>query len=262
MAEHRIADLAKARILVTNDDGIHAPGLKVLERIARSLSKDVWVVAPETEQSGASHSLTLTEPLRLREQSRRRFAVRGTPTDCVLLSMHELLVDHPPDLVLSGVNRGANLAEDVTYSGTIAAAMEGTLLDVPSIALSQCLLSPHPPKWSTAEHHGPTVITRLVEAGWPAGVLMNVNFPDVPHARVTGMELCRQGRRDVKDLLIDSRVDPRGNPYYWIGFRRQEGTPKRDTDLAVTQRGAISVTPLQLDLTDRRALKSLGAALA
>ncbi len=260
MADNPIPDLARARILVTNDDGIHAPGLKVLEKVAKGLSKDVWVVAPETEQSGASHSLTLTEPLRVREQSRRRFAVRGTPTDCVLMALHEILADRPPDLVLSGINRGANLAEDVTYSGTIAAAMEGALLNVPSIALSQCLLAPHPPKWSTAEHHAPGVITKLVAAGWPPEVLMNVNFPDVPHARVTGVELCRQGRRDVKDLLIDSRVDPRGNAYHWIGFRRQEGRPRQGTDLAVTQRGAIAVTPLQLDLTDRRAMKALGAA--
>ncbi len=261
MAEHRIADLAGARILVTNDDGIHAPGLKVLEKVAKSLSRDVWVVAPETEQSGASHSLTLTEPIRIREQSRRRFAVRGTPTDCVLMAIDSILADHPPDLVLSGVNRGGNLAEDVTYSGTIAAAMEGTLLDVPSIALSQCTTPDHPVKWSTAEHHGPSVIAKLVAAGWSRQVLMNVNFPDVAHARVGGIEVCRQGRRDFKDMAIDSRVDPRGNAYHWIGFRREEGKPKRDTDLAVVLRGAIAVTPLQLDLTARRAMKALGAAL-
>src|SRR5690606_11337562 len=127
MAEGKRGETGKLRILVTNDDGIHAPGLKVLERIALALSKDVWVVAPEYEQSGASHSLTLSDPLRVRQISKRRFAVRGTPTDCVMMAVHKLIESRPPDLVLSGVNRGSNLGEDVTYSGTVAAAMEGTL---------------------------------------------------------------------------------------------------------------------------------------
>ena len=255
-------DLERARILVTNDDGIHAPGLKVLEKIAKSLSRDIWVVAPEYEQSGASHSLTLSEPLRLRRISRRRFAVRGTPTDCVMMAIHELMPDRRPDLVLSGVNRGANVAEDVTYSGTIAAAMEGTLLKVPSIALSQSLEAGHPPKWSTAEHHAPGVIRRLVSAGWPETVLMNVNFPDVPHAAVKGIELCRQGHRGFEDLVVDGRVDARGQPYYWLGFRRRSETFSGNTDLTALLAGRISVTPLKLDLTDRRALRYLKAALS
>lgn len=249
------------RILLTNDDGIHAPGLKVLERIARELSSDVWVVAPETEQSGASHSLTLTEPLRVRQVSRRKFAVRGTPTDCVMMAATELVNDPPVDLVLSGVNRGANIGEDVTYSGTIAAAMEGTLLGIPSIALSQSLLPGHPPKWATAEHHGPAVVAKLLDTGWPAGVLMNVNFPDVPHQSVKGMVACRQGRRDFKDLVVDARIDARGQPYYWLGFRRMEGNPPTNTDLAVIDAGSISVTPLHLDLTEGRVLKTLKSAL-
>jgi 5'-nucleotidase len=259
MAEGR--EPKKLRILVTNDDGIHAPGLKVLERIALSLSKDVWVVAPEYEQSGASHSLTLSDPLRVRQISKRRFAVRGTPTDCVMMAVHKLLENGPPDLVLSGVNRGSNLGEDVTYSGTVAAAMEGTLLRIPSIALSQQLTPGAPVKWATSEHHGPKVIARLIGAGWPADVLINVNFPDVLHDRVNGMVLCRQGRRDLSDLVIDARIDARGQPYYWLGFRRQKGKPKRDSDLAAVDAGAISVTPLQLDLTEERALKRLRAAL-
>ncbi|WP_284448308.1 5'/3'-nucleotidase SurE, partial [Pseudoxanthomonas mexicana] len=148
------------RILVSNDDGIHAPGLKILEKIAHSLSKDVWVVAPEYEQSGASHSLTLTLPLRLRKINARKYAVRGTPTDCVMMAMHEIFKDKRPDLLLSGINRGANLGEDVTYSGTVAVAMEGSLLGVPSIALSQCFQHGHPVKWGTAEHHAPRVIKK------------------------------------------------------------------------------------------------------
>jgi 5'-nucleotidase len=254
-------DLDKARILVTNDDGIHAPGLKVMEKIAKALAKDVWVVAPEYEQSGASHSLTLSDPLRVRQVSRRRYAVRGTPTDCVMMGVHELLVDRRPDLILSGVNRGGNLGEDVTYSGTIAAAMEGTLVKIPSIALSQSLTTGHPPKWSTAEHHGADVVRRLVAAGWHEDVLINVNFPDVVHGSVKGLAVCRQGRRDFKDLAIDARVDARGQPYYWLGFRRHEEEHGHDTDLAAVDNGWIAVTPLQLDLTDTESLKSLEAGL-
>ncbi|HEX6959753.1 MAG TPA: 5'/3'-nucleotidase SurE [Ferrovibrio sp.] len=250
------------RILVSNDDGIHAPGLKVLERIAKSLSKDVWVVAPEFEQSGASHSLTLTQPLRIRKINARKYAVRGTPTDCVMMAMHEILKDSKPDLLLSGVNRGSNLGEDVTYSGTVAVAMEGTLLGVPSIALSQKFEYGHPVKWATAEHHAPKVIKKLLRAGWPKGVLINVNFPDVVHDSVTGIEVVKQGQRDLTDLSLDSRVDARGVPYFWIGFRRQKNKSKRQSDLGAIDNGAISVTPLQLDLTHGASLKALKSALS
>ena len=250
------------RILVTNDDGIHAPGLKALEKIAKSLSADVWVVAPEFEQSGASHSLTLTMPLRIRQVNRRKFAVRGTPTDCVMLALKTIMTGGAPDLLLSGVNRGGNLGEDVTYSGTIAAAMEGTMLGVPSIALSQVYLPGHAVKWATAEHHGPKLIRRLRKAGWTEGVLLNINFPDTTHDRVTGVELAVQGHRDLTELHIDDRIDARGVPYYWIGFRRQpDERPGRETDLGVVAEGGISVTPLQLDLTHGRTLKRLRAAL-
>jgi 5'-nucleotidase len=163
---------------------------------------------------------------------------------------------------LSGVNRGANLAEDVTYSGTIAAAMEGTLLEVPSIALSQCLAPGHQPKWSTAEHHAADVIRRLAATGWPQDVLINVNFPDVVYNAVKGVQVCRQGHRGFEDLMVDARVDARGQPYYWLGFRRRSESFAANTDLAAVLDGRISVTPLQLDLTDRRALKSLKAALS
>jgi 5'-nucleotidase len=168
------------RILVTNDDGIHAPGLGVAEKIARTLSDDVWVVAPENEQSGASHSLTLSLPLRLREIDSRRFAVTGTPTDCVMMGTAYIMKDKPPTLVLSGVNRGSNLADDVTYSGTIAGAMEGCALGIPSIAMSQSYFSETEGEtpWACAEAHGPSVVKRLVEIGWPKDVLINLNFPD------------------------------------------------------------------------------------
>src|ERR1700740_3142676 len=167
------------RILVTNDDGIHSPGLAVTEDIAHSLSDDVWVVAPENEQSGASHSLTLTLPLRLLNVAERRHSVSGTPTDCVRMACLHILKEQPPDLVLSGVNWGSNLADDVTYSGTIAGAMEGCALSIPSIAMSQSYMSEtaRDTPWSCAEDHAPPIIRRLVEIGWPEDVLINLNFP-------------------------------------------------------------------------------------
>ena len=183
------------RILLSNDDGIRSPGLKSLERIARTLSRDVWIVAPETEQSGASHSLTLHEPLRIRRLSPRRFAVRGTPTDCVMLAIHHIIRGRRPSLVLSGVNRGGNIGDDVTYSGTIAAAMEGAILGVPSIALSQVVQGNHAVKWATAEHHGPGLLRQLLATGWPPEVLINVNFPDVAQTAVRGVAVAVQGRR-------------------------------------------------------------------
>ncbi len=248
-------DLARARILVSNDDGVYAPGLKLLERIARQLSKDVWVVVPQIEQSAASHSLTLSRPLRIRKLSPRRYWLDGTPTDCVLLAIKNILKDHPPDLVLSGVNRGGNLGEDVTYSGTIAAAMEATLLGVPAIALSQYVVGNNRIKWQTAGRHAPGVIRRLVEVTWPTGVVVNVNFPDVPADEVTGIEITRQGRRKVGDELQE-RLDPRGRPYYWIGSMRREEPSRPGTDLAAVHQGAISVTPLYLDLTHAPTVKA------
>ena len=250
------------RILVTNDDGIHAPGLKVLEKIARTLTKDVWIVSPESEQSGSSHSLTLTSPLRLRKVKPRKFAVQGTPSDCVLMALTQVMKDKKPDLLLSGVNRGANLGEDVTYSGTVACAMEGTLLKIPSIALSQVFRHGHPVKWATAEHHAPVLIRRLLKVGWPEGVLLNVNFPDCLHDAVSGAVVCSQGQRDLSDIVLDGRIDARGVPYYWIGFRRQVGVPRPRTDLDVVAKGGISVTPLQLDLTHAATVSKLRTALA
>lgn len=255
--QKRVARQAKSakrplRILVSNDDGIHAPGLKVLETIAEQLSSDVWVVAPETEQSGASHSLTLTLPLRLRHVQKQKYAVQGTPTDCVMMAVRHILKDAPPDLVLSGVNRGANIADDVTYSGTIAAAMEGTVLGIPSIALSQAF-SPGPNphvKWSCAETHGPWIVARLLAAGWPKDVLMNVNFPDRLPGDVTDMRFAVQGKRDAATLTIDERLDARGNPYYWTAFRRVLSNPPADTDLRAIYDGAIAITPLHLNLTE------------
>jgi len=249
-------ELATARILVTNDDGINAPGLKLLAKIARALCSDVWVVAPEQEQSGASHSLTLSRPLRIRKLGSRRFAVDGTPTDCVLLAVNTILREHRPTLVLSGINAGANLGEDLTYSGTVAAAMEAVLLDVPSIALSQHYEDRRAIPWKTAEAHAAKVIRRLVALPWPRNTLINVNFPAVPADKVRGIAATRQGRRKIGDGVVE-RADPRGRPYYWIGPLRDESPDTPGTDLHAVTQGKVSLSPIYLDLTNGPALAEL-----
>jgi 5'-nucleotidase len=247
------------RILVTNDDGIHAPGLVAAEKIARALTDDVWIVAPETEQSGASHSLTLSMPLRLREIEKKRFAVTGTPTDCVMMACAHVMKDAQPTLILSGVNRGSNLADDVTYSGTIAGAMEGCALGIPSIALSQSYgFEPRNEiRWSCGEQNGPPLIRKLVETGWPSDVLMNINFPDCEPGDVKGTEITMQGKRDMQTAALDRRIDARGFPYFWIGFKRVRSNPPEGTDLRAIYEKRISVTPLHLNLTERDVMQSL-----
>ena len=241
------------RILITNDDGIHAPGLAVLERIAKGLSEDVYVVAPESDQSGVAHSLSLNDPLRLREISPRHFAVKGTPTDCVIMGVRQILKDNPPDLVLSGVNRGQNVAEDVTYSGTIAAAMEGTLLGIPSIALSQAYGPGAGRKvlhWGCGEALAGALIGKVLAEGIPKDILVNINFPDCAAEEVAGVAITVQGKRDTGLMRVEEREDGRGNPYYWVGFARGDFSPGVDTDLEALRDRKISVTPLRLDLTD------------
>ncbi|HZT49446.1 MAG TPA: 5'/3'-nucleotidase SurE [Hyphomicrobiaceae bacterium] len=239
------------RILLTNDDGIDAPGLHALRQIAAQLSDDVWVVAPETNQSGASHSLTLHEPLRMRQIDERAYAVRGTPTDSVIMGVRHLLKDKGPDLVLSGVNRGANMAEDVTYSGTVAGAFEGTILGIRSMALSLAYgIDPVKGlKWQTPIAHAPALIRKLLTIEWPPFSLMNINFPDREPDDVAGTVVTTQGKRDPGLLHIDERQDTWGNPYYWLAFERRRSATQEGTDLSAVYSGRISVTPLILDLT-------------
>lgn len=250
----------KPRILVSNDDGINAPGLRIMEAIAHELSDEVWVVAPEVNHSGAGHSLTLRRPLRTRIVSEQRYAVDGTPTDCVLMALQNILEDKGIDLVLSGVNHGHNLGEDVTYSGTIAAAMEATLLSVPAIALSQACRDRHPVKWKTAEHWAPSIIQPLLTMEWPKDVLININFPDVLAQSVKGVKVTRQGKQKVGDELIE-RIDPRGEPYVWIGLSRDGGSLVDGTDVAAVREGYVSVTPIQLDMTHHPSFAKLTSIL-
>ena len=244
------------RILLTNDDGIDAPGLHALRAIAMELAGpkgEVWVSAPETNQSGAGHSLSLNEPLRMREVAERVYAVRGTPTDSVIMGMRHVLKGRLPDLVLSGINKGANIAEDVTYSGTIAGAFEGTQLGVRSIAVSQAYSyeAGDNPHWETPVKHAPALIKALLAEPWAPGVLMNVNFPDRGPGDIEGIEVTRQGRRDQQLLGVDARHDTWGNPYYWLGYAKRRSNPERGTDIWAVYNGWISVTPLNMNLTDR-----------
>jgi 5'-nucleotidase len=249
-------NLKKARVLVTNDDGIHAPGLKVLEKLAKTLSDDVWVVAPETEQSATSHSLTLRRPLRERRLGPKRFSVDGTPTDCVLIAKHQIMADCQPDLVLSGINDGGNLGEDVTYSGTVAATMEAALLGIRAIAFSQQRQPDGSVRWKVAEKHLPDIVRRVAAMQWSKDLLVNVNFPAVAPEEVTGIFVCRQGRRE-QGTTVTEGADPSGRRFVWIGGYQADDSVDLDTDLAVTAKGGISVTPLHLDLTHRETMKRM-----
>ncbi|MEW5703275.1 MAG: 5'/3'-nucleotidase SurE [Pseudomonadota bacterium] len=247
-------DLKKARILITNDDGIEAPGIKTLERVALGLSDDVWVVAPDRDKTGAGHSVTIRTPIHVREVSPRHFAVEGTPTDCVLLGYKELLADRKPDLILSGINPGNNMAENITYSGTISAAIEGTLLGMRSIAWS--LARSKPIHWETAERFAPDIIRKVVSIPWSSHVLINVNIPGLAPDAITGVRATRQGRSKFGEA-IRKDVDPFGEDIYWIleTYRPAENTP--GTDLEAIREGAISVCPLSLNLTHEPTVEKL-----
>ncbi len=252
------------RILCSNDDGIHAEGLKVLEEIARSISDDVWVVAPEQDQSGAARALTLSHPLRIRKVDARRFAVAGTPTDCVQLGTSHLLPDDgkKPDLILSGVNNGQNIAEDVTFSGTIAAAFQGMQMGIPSVALSLARTSRENCFWDTPRQHAPEILKQMLEAGWPSDVVMNVNFPDRAPDQVGPIEVTDQGQRDQVNLYAEERMDLRGRTYFWYGFNGKKSNPPVGTDIRAIYEGNISITPLHLSLTHADAKAAMGRVFA
>jgi 5'-nucleotidase len=249
------------RILISNDDGINAKGLQVLESIAAKISDDVWVVAPELDQSGSSHSLTLREPLRIRQHGPKRFSVGGTPSDCVLTGISYILRDKRPDLVLSGVNNGCNLGEDIIYSGTVAAAIEAKLLKVNAIAFSLGIENKRLAQWDVVEHFVPSIIHKLSTLPNFDDIIYNVNFPNVALDQVKGIRITDQGRRTIVDEIVE-RVDPRGNPYYWIGpaSHRYDDIwqhAKPSTDLEAIAHKKISITPLNLNLTHEPTKKLL-----
>ncbi|MFM5907121.1 MAG: 5'/3'-nucleotidase SurE [Novosphingobium sp.] len=247
------------RILLTNDDGINAPGLNVLERIARQISDDIWICAPAEEQSGAGHSLTLTRPVRLNRHAERRFSVTGTPTDSVTMALKKIMPDKP-DLILSGVNRGANLGDDVTYSGTVSAAIEGALAGIPSIALSQVYskegMADAVP-FDAAEAWGRKVLKPLIDLPFAPRTLVNVNFPPLSAGEVKGIRVVRQGFHDYARGSVVEGTDPRGYRYFWFGLHGIEHTKGHESDLEAIDDGYIAVTPLQLDLTHEASIAML-----
>ena len=253
------------RILCSNDDGIHARGLESLVKIASELSDDVWVVAPHEEQSGAARALTLSHPLRVRKYNERQFSVSGTPTDAVTMAFMQIMAESKPDLVLSGVNNGQNIAEDVTFSGTVAAALQGMNFGVPSVALSLSRFSRDSARWATPEKFAPGIIRQLLAAGWPKDVVMIVNFPDRDPEDIKEVEVTAQGHRDAFQLYAEERRDLRGGAYYWYGYTGELSNPPAGTDLRAIYDGKISITPLHLALTHedcRSALASdLGGAI-
>ena len=249
------------RILLTNDDGIHAPGLAVLEAIARTLSDDVWVCAPAEENSGAGHSLTLHLPVRLREHGPQRFSVTGTPTDAVNLALRKLFVDKAPDLVISGINNGENLADDVTYSGTISAAMEAALAGIPAVAMSQALRDAGH-GFAAAEAWAAKVLAPLLDLQMAKRTVVNINFPALAAADVSGIRVVRQGFHDYARGSLVEGTDPRGRPYYWFGLEDIEHTLDHGTDLEAIGDGYIALTPLQLDLTHHASIGSLAERYA
>lgn len=242
-------DLRAARVLLTNDDGLNAPGLELLERLITPLAREVWVVAPEKEESGTGHAFSLHRPLRLREAGPRRFAVDGLPADAAILALGEVMKDTPPDIVLSGVNRGANIGDDVNYSGTVGAAAEAALSGFPALSLSLDRAPRGDAKWATVESHLADTVQWLLAASWPKGIVLNVNFPDVEPNDVLGRRVTRLGRRKPGGAIAKG-VDPAGRPYHWISSERVYGEVTADSDIQAARDGWISMTPLTMDMTD------------
>lgn len=235
------------RLLLCNDDGIHSEGLRALEEALAPFGT-IAVVAPDREQSAASHAVTLQRPLRVDPVGPRRWAVDGTPTDCVLLAVNGLLRDERPDFVVSGINRGFNLADDVTYSGTVSAAMEGTLLGIPSIAVS--LGGRESFDFAPAAEFVAELLTSLAGVALPRKTLLNINVPPLPRGLIKGVQLTAQGHLRYGDAIIEN-VDPRGRKYYWIGGGQRDPVDEGgNSDVEAIARDMISITPLQLDLTN------------
>lgn len=259
------------RILVTNDDGINAPGLKVLEAIAAEIAGpegEVWVVAPAFEQSGVGHCISYTRPMMIAELAPRRYAAEGSPADCVLAGLYDVMKDARPDLVLSGVNRGNNAAENVLYSGTIGGAMEAALQGLPAIALSQYLgpkTQDLPDMFDAASVHGADVVRRLLQNGiWDSDdyrMFYNVNFPPVAGVDVKGLRVAAQGYRKDTFFGVEPQLSPSGRRFLWIKGGAQHLPTEPGTDAAVNLDGYISVTPMRADLTALDAIDTLRAAL-
>lgn len=243
------------KILLSNDDGIDAPGLAALYEAVSNLG-EVTVVAPDRERSGAGHSLTLHRPLRIHARGLRRYAIDGTPTDCVSLALKEIMKNDLPDVVLSGINSGPNLGDDITYSGTVSAALEAALLGLPAIALSLAVRNGETPNFAPAMDVAAHLLKKVVEQGLPRDVLLNVNVPNIEGLTINQYEITRMGKRHYGDI-IEEKLDPRGRKYYWVGGDELGLDETPGTDCGAIHRGAVSVTPVRLDLTHDLFLETL-----
>lgn len=247
------------KILISNDDGIETPGILLLEEVAKKFSSEVYVFAPATNMSGAGHSLTLKSPLRLREHDKFHYSVNGTPTDSVVMALRYLMTEKP-DFVLSGINFDSNLSDDITYSGTVAAATEACLFDVPAIAFSQKMNKDGTINWDVAKTYAPVVLKVIMDKfRFPKGVFLNVNFPACDVKEVKGIKVTHQGTRIIDDHVIQS-VDPRGDPYFWIGsaeYRQNDDNKDLTMDLGAVNSGYVSITPLSIDMTARSEISVL-----
>jgi 5'-nucleotidase len=242
------------KILVSNDDGIHSPGIHILAEALKELG-EVSVVAPDRERNAVGHALTLHKPLRADEIKKNYFSLNGTPTDCINWGVLHLMMKSPPDLIVSGINKGANLGDDVTYSGTVSAAIEGTLLGIPSIAVSQ--LGPPPYEFKAASVFAVKIAKQVLSEGLPKDILLNVNVPNLPIEKIKKIKLVSLGRRVYEDNAIIEKVDPRGRKYYWIGGTSIVWEDKSGTDNDAVKGHHVSVTPLHLDLTHYGILKKI-----
>lgn len=245
------------RVLLTNDDGIDAPGLKILENIATKIAEEVWVVAPERDQSGTAQSISIHQPLRVHKKSEYHFAISGTPGDCVVMGVQELM-SHHPDLILSGVNKGSNLGIETIFSGTVGAAMTGCLLNIPSIALSQNYTDGQPIHWDTAQHYGAKIIKNILKKqNLIKNACININFPDCPYNEVRSIEYTSQGFGYIENITPIKRIDLRQNDYFWLHFDRPIKQDKSGTETQAINNKSISITPLTYERTDFNMLDQL-----
>ena len=235
------------RLLLTNDDGIDAPGLAALIDVAKEFAQEIWVLAPEHDESGTGQSLSLHHPLRCHPRGERRWAVAGTPADCVGIALAHFMKESLPSFILSGINAGSNTGDDVNLSGTLGAAFMGLMLGVPSIALSQVCTTRKIARWDTARAVAPKLLHHFLTKGWPKETCLSINIPDLPPEKITGFAWARQGIRTMGDVHIDKRQDMREQEYFWMTLHDKDPTTSGDFENAVIRSGKCSVTALTLD---------------
>ncbi|HAX92010.1 MAG TPA: 5'/3'-nucleotidase SurE [Rhodospirillaceae bacterium] len=240
-------DILLPRILLTNDDGIDAPGLAMLAKIAAPFAQEIWIVAPDEDQSGASQRISLRQPLKVTPRGERSFAVTGTPSDCVALALDHLMADARPNLVLSGINSSTNIGDEVGLSGTVGAAMTALMLGVPAIAISQQEPARGKTPWETSAHVLPSVLERLLDEGWRKETCLCVNIPDYPPDEIKGYAWARQGHKNVTRVNSSRRISPRGEEYFWLSLERKDPVPLPTGEAAILSRGEVAITALSLD---------------